>query len=193
LALGRPACPQGAGTASGRARPGATPLFAAAEPGFAAGCFVFFTALGVGFQHVARTLPDVAELSETSATRVDRAVQPCPPRHVTPERGGPSNWYGSGHSPGVSGQGNRAVSERLPWRGWEVGHCGQDPSGPRVRVMQVGGCPVVDALASHPEHLGDISHGATTIEFQDGQCPAVKPRVRCLPELTSQPRTLPVT
>jgi hypothetical protein len=60
-----------------------------------------------------------------------------------------------------------------------------------VVALGVGLDPVVDGLPGDAEHAGDVGGGATMVEFQDGQRPAVQAGIPGLCELTPETSPLP--
>jgi hypothetical protein len=58
--------------------------------------------------------------------------------------------------------------------------------GPRVDLD-----PVVDALPGYAEHVGDVSGGATMVEFQDGQGAPIQAGIAGFFELTPEAPPLP--
>jgi len=63
--------------------------------------------------------------------------------------------------------------------------------GGRAGVGGVKREPVVDTLAGHAQHAGDVGGGAAVIKLQDGQGPAEEPGIACLGELAAQALALP--
>jgi hypothetical protein len=61
----------------------------------------------------------------------------------------------------------------------------------RVRIVDEGRCPVVDALSGYAEHGRDVGSGAASIEFQHGQGPPVRAGVGGGLELLTEATALP--
>jgi hypothetical protein len=60
-----------------------------------------------------------------------------------------------------------------------------------IVVLGVEFDPVVDGLPGDAEHAGDVGGGATMVEFQDGQCPAIQAGIPGLCQLTPETSPLP--
>jgi hypothetical protein len=60
-----------------------------------------------------------------------------------------------------------------------------------VMALAVRLDPVVDALAGHPEHAGELGSGPPAVELQDGQSAPIEAGVRSLCELALQTTPVP--
>ena len=151
----------------------------------------FFLALRVGGQDRAGSLPDIAQASQRPADGPagdplagvvfqDRLDQGHRPAHV---REAEVLWGGVE-------QGLQPVILLL------VQHAGSPLAvgiiqGGRVVVIAVGFDPVVNTLASHAEHQGDVGNRASAVELQDGQRSAVEADITGLGQLALQTLPLP--
>jgi hypothetical protein len=50
----------------------------------------------------------------------------------------------------------------------------------------------VDGLPGHPEHVGNVSGGSSTVELKHSEGPAIEAGIRGLLELSSEAAALPV-
>jgi hypothetical protein len=137
----------------------------------------FFLALGVRCQHVARSLPDIPEAVEPPADGLIRGPYARVPLQLPlQQRDRPRGVRVAellGRARQQRPQGGFGLLEQL--RGAAaVKAVGQ---GRRVGLAGEGGGPVVDALAGHPEHRGDVGGRAPAVEFQHGESPSIGPGV----------------
>lgn len=152
----------------------------------------FFLALGVGVKDVAGPLPDVPEPAERAPEGIVRGERADAPLHLLlKQRRGPVGV----RVPVLLG--------RLPHQGAErpLQHVGQEARAPAPGVVGEGlrgmvllerRGPVVNTLPGYTEHLSHFGHGSTSVEFQDGQCPAVRARLNGRSELFQETTALPV-
>jgi hypothetical protein len=147
--------------------------------------------LGVGVQDVARPLPGVVQPAQGAADGVAR-------RHAA-----------GAELKGVLEQGHGPAGVRVAqvlWRAFQQGQkevlivLVQQRLATSARLIGKGGGvtakavrldPVVDALAAHAEHPGDVSRCSPVVELQHGQGAPVKENVSGSPELTPQTPPLP--
>jgi hypothetical protein len=152
----------------------------------------FFVALGVGVEDVARPLPDVPEPVEHAPDGVVRREQARAPVQLQlKQRRGPIRVRVSELLGRLLHQGPEEPFRRFGQeaRAPATGVVGQRSRG--VVASERGG-PVVDALPRHAEHLGDLGGGPASVEFQHGQCPAIRTRLGDRLELSEEATALPV-
>jgi hypothetical protein len=151
----------------------------------------FFLALGVGAQVAPRPLPHVIQSAQGAAKRV--VGHPSP-------RGDLKELLQKGDRPAhvrtaqvLGREGEEGLQQVL------IVFIQRRVSPPTFLIPQCLGVmalavrldPVVDALAGHPEHAGELGSGPPAVELQDGQSAPIEAGVQSPCELALQTTPVP--
>jgi hypothetical protein len=152
---------------------------------------LFFLALGVGGQRVARPLPGVVPGVKLAAEGAERGLPAGPRGQRLPQRRQRPVGGGEAELPGREAQEQpEQVAVLLVERcraAWARG-VGQG-EGAAALGEAVG--PIVDGLPAHAQRLGDFDGRAAAVEFQQGERAAVDADVDGVTQLLLKPAALP--